>query len=186
MKHVRDFIAKVHDPAKAVNREFGVPYGVIIAQAALETGWGRYVKGNNYFGIKGEGQDFQTHEYINGVRVTLVDSFRKYQSLADSFRDYGYFLRNNPRYDPCFAHTDDPRQFAKALQKAGYATDPTYADKLIAIMKRWDLLTTYQEEAAPERKVLGVAVLYADAPFVQFRQGKDLADDVLHYLERVL
>ncbi len=138
MKHVRDFIETTKPFALQVERVYSIPFGVCIAQAALETGWGRFVKGNNYFGIKGEGQDLLTHEFINGRKVYIVDEFRAYSSMEDSFNDYGHFLTTNRRYQTAF-ETTDPEQFAIELQKAGYATDPEYADKLISIIRRWDL-----------------------------------------------
>lgn len=139
MKHVQEFIAKVKPAALKVQEAYGVPYGVCIAQAALETGWGRYVKGNNYFGIKGQGQKFATHEFVNGKKINIVDSFRAYESMEDSFEDYGHFLTTQPRYAPAFK-TKDPEQFVRELQRAGYATDPEYANKLISIMRRWNLM----------------------------------------------
>lgn len=139
MVHVQEFIAKAKPLALEVQEEYGVPYGVCIAQAALETGWGRYIKGNNYFGIKGQGQRFATHEFVNGKRINIVDSFRAYDSMEDSFEDYGRFLSTQPRYAKAFL-TKDPEQFARQLQQAGYATDPEYANKLISIMRRWGLM----------------------------------------------
>lgn len=139
MTHVRKFITKALPLALEVQDRYGIPYGVCLAQAALETGWGRYVKGNNYFGIKGRGQDFATHEYVNGEKVYVVDSFRAYKSMEDSFDDYGRFLSTQPRYADAFK-TNSPEEFAKELQRAGYATDPEYANKLILIMRRWNLL----------------------------------------------
>ena len=137
-QHVHEYIAKVTPIAQQVERVFGIPYPVTIAVSALETGWGRYVKGNNYFGIKGEGQSFKTHEFIQGEKVQVVDSFRKYSSLEESFLDFGRFLNQNPRYALALQEKD-PERFAKALQAAGYATDPEYADKLISIIRRWGL-----------------------------------------------
>lgn len=138
MKHVQEFIAKAKPLALKVQQDHGVPYGVCIAQAALETGWGRYVKGNNYFGIKGKGQDFATHEYVDGKKINIVAGFRAYESMEESFEDYGKFLHAQPRYTQALK-TKDPKQFARELQRAGYATDPEYANKLISIMRRWDL-----------------------------------------------
>ena len=139
MVHVQEFVAKAKPLALKVQEQYGVPYGVCIAQAALETGWGRFVKGNNYFGIKGQGQKFATHEFVNGKRINIVDSFRAYDSMEDSFEDYGHFLRTQPRYAKAF-QTKDPEAFARELQLAGYATDPEYASKLISIMRRWNLV----------------------------------------------
>ncbi len=139
MKHVQEFIAKAKPLALKVQEKYGVPYGVCIAQAALETGWGRYIKGNNYFGIKGQGQEFGTHEYVNGKKINIVDSFRAYESMEDSFEDYGRFLSTQPRYAEAFK-VSTPEEFARELQRAGYATDPEYANKLISIMRRWGLV----------------------------------------------
>ncbi len=68
-----EYIAKVTPIAQQVERVFGIPYPVTIAVSALETGWGRNVKGNNYFGIKGEGQSFKTDEFIQGEKIQMVD-----------------------------------------------------------------------------------------------------------------
>jgi len=138
--HVKEFLERAIPLAKEVQLHFGIPYGVVVAQSALETGWGQYVKGSNYFGIKGHGQEFATHEYINGVRVDVVDSFRAYYTMKDSFMDYGHFLTTNRRYEACFLYAQEPERFAEELQKAGYATDPEYANKLISIMTRYELL----------------------------------------------
>ena len=139
MNYVKEFIAKAKPLALKVQDRYGVPYGVCIAQAALETGWGRYVKGNNYFGIKGQGQKFATHEFVDGKKINILDSFRAYESMGDSFEDYGRFLSTQPRYAKAF-QTGNPEEFAKELQRAGYATDPEYASKLISIMRRWGLV----------------------------------------------
>lgn len=139
MQHVQEFIAKAKPLALKVQDKYGIPYGVCVAQAALETGWGRYVKGTNYFGIKGQGQQFATHEYVDGKRINIVDSFRAYESMEDSFNDYGHFLTTQPRYAKAF-QTSNSEEFARELQRAGYATDPEYASKLISIMRRWGLM----------------------------------------------
>lgn len=139
MQHVQEFIAKAKPLALKVQDKYGIPYGVCIAQAALETGWGRHVKGNNYFGIKGQGQRFATHEFVDGKKINIVDSFRAYDSMEESFEDYGRFLQTQPRYAKAF-QTSNPEEFAKELQQAGYATDPEYANKLISIMRRWGLM----------------------------------------------
>jgi len=108
---------------------------VAAAQAALESGWGSSVKGNNYFGIKGEGQQFMTHEIVDGERVNMVDSFRSFNSFPEAVQGFRDFLYDNPRYRAALA-ADSPEEQARALQEAGYATDPKYADKLISIMNQ--------------------------------------------------
>ncbi|MBV8695166.1 MAG: glucosaminidase domain-containing protein, partial [Ktedonobacteraceae bacterium] len=65
--------------------------------------------------------------------------FRKYRNMADSFRDHGHFLRDNPRYASAFQHTHDPNEFARQIQHDGYATDPQYASKLIHLMQTYNL-----------------------------------------------
>jgi flagellar protein FlgJ len=118
---------------------------VILAQAALETAWGRSILGShsgvnshNLFGIKASNWNgaailATTHEYYDGLKVKEDDAFRSYDSYADSFADYIGFLQKNPRYHSALANAHDPWQFTKALQEAGYATDPYYAQKIMQI-----------------------------------------------------
>ncbi|OYO18728.1 hypothetical protein CGZ93_14615 [Enemella dayhoffiae] len=135
--------------ARAAKAEFGVPVAVGLAQSAQETGYGHSAPGNNFYGIKCYRQvrspvafdcaDRKTTEFVNGQKVDATESFRSYRSMADSVRDHGAFLRANSRYAPAFTRTEDPDGFARALQAAGYATDPTYADSLIRIMRAKNL-----------------------------------------------
>ena len=131
-----EFIASIAPSAKAVAAELGIDPRIVIAQAALESGWGKSVKGNNLFGIKSHGQagglDVATHEVINGQRVAITDQFRAYESYDDSVRGYGDFLKENPRYQPMLNAETLEEQIAE-LGKSGYATDPEYADKVAAI-----------------------------------------------------
>jgi len=126
--------------AREASKKSGVPASIILAQAALETGWGGSTIGDakNLFGIKGTGPAgsvrVPTQEVINGRRVTINDNFRKYNSWQESIEDHGRLLQNS-RYARAMAVKNDPDQFARELQKAGYATDPEYASKLISIMK---------------------------------------------------
>ena len=149
------FIARAARAARATAKEFGVPAAVTLAQAALESNWGRahMDEANNYFGIKAYDRGgvpqigpiakgfvtLPTKEVVNGRTITVNARFRSYASMADSFRDHANFLRVNSRYAPAFEHTDEPNEFARAIAKAGYATDPAYADKLIALMRDHDL-----------------------------------------------
>ncbi|MBN6058681.1 glycoside hydrolase family 73 protein [Aggregatibacter actinomycetemcomitans] len=125
--------------AKAIEKKWGVPAEVTIAQAALESGWGKKVKGNAYFGIKGKGSkgsvNFGTHEVINGKKIGINDNFASYGGFADAANGYGEFLNKNKRYREAFKHKDNPVEFAKAVARAGYATDPEYANKLTSIIK---------------------------------------------------
>jgi tellurite resistance protein len=151
-----DFIRRVARGAQRGFKEFGVPASVTIAQAILESAWGTSGlsrKANNYFGIKAQRSgsritfgsiaigsvDFLTREQVGGGSITVTAPFRKYASIADSFRDHGKFLRENSRYRPCFTHMHEPNEFARALQRAGYATDSHYADSLIGLMRGHNL-----------------------------------------------
>ncbi|MBW6391430.1 flagellar assembly peptidoglycan hydrolase FlgJ [Billgrantia antri] len=145
-EHVRRFMERLSAPAQAASRQTGVPAELILAQAALETGWGRHEiatadGGNSYnlFGIKagsnwqGRTTDVTTHEYINGRRTRVVDTFRAYDNFEQAFTDYARLIGNNPRYS-AVTTAGNAEQAARALQSGGYATDPAYADKLIAVM----------------------------------------------------
>jgi peptidoglycan hydrolase-like protein with peptidoglycan-binding domain len=140
------FLDKVAADAIKSQRATGVPASVTLAQALLESGRGESglaKKGNNFFGIKGTGPagsvTMPTKEYEGGRWITVDAKFRKYNSPSESFTDHGNFLRKNPRYAPAFKHTDDAKQFAKEIHKAGYATDPTYAKKLGQIIDQYGL-----------------------------------------------
>ncbi|QTP59507.1 flagellar assembly peptidoglycan hydrolase FlgJ [Billgrantia antri] len=145
-EHARRFMERLSAPAQAASRQTGVPAELILAQAALETGWGRHEiatadGGNSYnlFGIKagsnwqGRTTDVTTHEYIDGRRTRVVDTFRAYDNFEQAFTDYARLIGNNPRYS-AVTTAGNAEQAARALQAGGYATDPAYADKLIAVM----------------------------------------------------
>ena len=106
----------------------GIDPGVILAQAAHETAWGRKAPGNNFFGIKGGGQTFATHEYIGGKRVNMKAGFRRYDDPRGSFLDWAKLMQT-PRYAKVLA-AKTPEEQIKALKAAGYATDPAYVSKL--------------------------------------------------------
>lgn len=141
------FVQNVWPHAQQAARDLGVRPEVLVAQAALETGWGRSVmqqadgsSSHNLFGIKasagwdGPQVSVPTLEYADGIAVRTRASFRAYGSFADSFNDYVDFLKSNPRYRDALAQADNPAAFADALQRAGYATDPAYAQKITAIV----------------------------------------------------
>ena len=90
------------------------------------------IKANN--GWQGERADIVTTEFVQGRPIKVRDAFRAYASFEESFADYAHFLQNNPRYQNAMDLRDQPVEFAKALQKSGYATDPAYASKLTNIM----------------------------------------------------
>jgi flagellar protein FlgJ len=135
-----DFVAQVLPHAQRAAAELGVTPNVLIAQAALETGWGKHTAGNNnLFGIKagshwtGATRTLHTTEFSNGTPHTEAASFRSYTSVGDSFDDYVKLIKNNPRYAGAVGSGLDNVRFASALQKAGYATDPAYARKIAAL-----------------------------------------------------
>ena len=139
-----DEFASVFGPAATeVSRQSGVPASIILAQAALETGWGEASIGDarNLFGIKGTGPagtiSVPTQEYIDGRMVTVNDNFRRYNSWMESMLDHSRLLQGS-RYADAMRNRNDPDQFARELQRAGYATDPDYASKLISIMRAND------------------------------------------------
>ncbi|MCX7099561.1 MAG: glucosaminidase domain-containing protein [Methylococcales bacterium] len=143
MSKTDDFIKKCTIPAQESERDAGVPTAITIAQACVESGWGEHHIGeaNNYFGVKAQkGEDsvsVETKEFVHGKYITIAASFKKYKSMQDSFVDHGRFLKNNARYASIlfeYAKTGNSDDFARGLQKAGYATDPKYAELLINIM----------------------------------------------------
>lgn len=146
-----EFQTRLMPHAQAASRMTGIPAQFMLGQAALETGWGRReiraadgTPSHNLFGVKagsnwkGAVVETVTTEYVNGVPQKSVEKFRAYDSYADAFRDYANLLRSNPRYAGVMeqaAQGLDADGFANGLQRAGYATDPNYADKLSRIIK---------------------------------------------------
>lgn len=142
-KNAEDFTRDVWPHAERVANRLNVPTEAIVAQAALETGWGAHVpqRGDgsssfNLFGIKA-GQNWSgsrvtktTLEFANGLPQPELASFRAYDDVAATFDDYSELLLDNPRYAGVRGHGDDVAGFARALQASGYATDPAYAEKL--------------------------------------------------------
>lgn len=139
------FVASIWQHAQRAAKELGVDARALVAQAALETGWGkRHIKhadgstSHNLFGIKANGWNGQravagTHEYVDGVRRNETASFRAYSSPAESIADYVRLLKTSPRYQQALQAGTDVQGFARGLQRAGYATDPRYAAKIAAI-----------------------------------------------------
>ena len=156
----QEFVATMLPMAQAAAEKIGVDPRYLVAQAALETGWGksiiRTLDGNsshNLFGIKshgsweGESARVLTTEYKGGKAVKEAASFRAYDSYAQSFEDYVSFLQNNGRYEKALSSTENPERFVKELQQAGYATDPNYARKISQIARK---MQTYQTIAAAD------------------------------------
>jgi len=146
--HVESFVQRLLPHAQAASADSGIPAHFMMGQAALETGWGRAEirsadgqNSHNLFGIKAGGNwsgrtvDIVTTEYVNGKPQKQVDTFRAYDSYADSFRDYANMLRGNARYQNVVAAGHNATGFAQGLQQAGYATDPNYAQKLMSVIR---------------------------------------------------
>jgi len=143
----QEFISKIAMAAQYAAQQTGVPASISIAQAALESGWGESgltKAGNNLFGIKADsrwrGQTLilDTKEFLNGQWVVVPAKWRKYASWQASIEDHAAFLKCNPRYLACFQCVT-PDAFVRALAKAGYATDPIYAEKVIGVMSQHNL-----------------------------------------------
>lgn len=148
--HIRDFVSRMSAAAKVASEQSGVHAKLILSQAALESGWGRREilredgsTSHNLFGIKagsswkGDVVHITTTEYENGVPRKMKQPFRAYGSYEEAFADYAKLVGSSKRYaDVLEAPTAEAA--AKRIQKAGYATDPAYADKLISIMGYFD------------------------------------------------
>jgi hypothetical protein len=144
-----EFIAAVGAAAQRSRRTSGVPASVTVAQAILESDWGRSRlarQGNNLFGIKalnGAGPagtvTLATWEHVDGADVVVQAPFKAYFTLDESIDDHGRFFTRNKRYADALAVANDAQAFARAIQNDGYATDPSYASKLIRLMDRYDL-----------------------------------------------
>jgi flagellar protein FlgJ len=144
----KDFVSALIKPAQKVQQKLGVPFEVVIAQAALETGWGHKIikdqhgdSSNNLFNIKadsrwaGDKVTKDTLEFEQGAMIKKAEPFRMYQTLSDSVDDYIHFLSNSERYQDALQKSNNVEHFLQGLQKAGYATDPQYADKIIGTLK---------------------------------------------------
>ena len=143
----RDFVKTLYPIAEEAASSIGVDPRVLLAQSALETGWGRKMiampdgsNSHNLFGIKadarwaGEQATVKTVEFRNGVAALEKASFRSYGSYEESFKDYVKFLQENPRYQEALSQSHDANSFTQRLQDAGYATDPVYAKKIARVM----------------------------------------------------
>jgi flagellar protein FlgJ len=155
-----EFVQQLWPCAEEAGRELGIDPRNLLAQAALETGWGKSLpcdaNGNpsyNFFGIKAGGNwqggsvSVKTLEFEGGLPTPRQAKFRAYESAAHSFRDYVSVLRDNPRYAAALNTGKDAKAFATALQKGGYATDPAYAQKIASIAQNL-AATTYSLKSA--------------------------------------
>lgn len=148
-----DFLDQLVPAARTCQRTTGIPASFTLAQAALESSWGKRAIGCNLFGIKadkswkGAVTMVNTHEVIKGKSTPMVDRFRCYASWSDCLQDRVEFFLRNPRYAKCFAEKTG-EGWCRAAAAAGYATDPDYADKLIAIIRGRNLTRFDQVEKA--------------------------------------
>lgn len=154
-QHQLDFVQQHRDAAQAAQAQTGIPAQFMVAQAAHESAWGRREiknadgsSSNNVFGIKagagwrGRVAEVTTTEYIDGTAHKVTAKFRAYDSHADAFNDYARLMKNSPRYSQLVSQVAagastgpaSAAEFAQGLQRAGYATDPAYADKLTRVI----------------------------------------------------
>ena len=146
-KSAAGFVQQHTQAAQAAEAQTGIPAAFMIAQSAHETGWGKKeiigrdgTHSNNLFGIKagsswnGPTVDVMTTEFSGGRAQKVVQKFRAYANHAESFADYAKLMKDSPRYQKVVAAGTDAKGFAQGLQKAGYATDPAYADKLSRVI----------------------------------------------------
>ncbi|MFY3769186.1 Peptidoglycan hydrolase FlgJ [Providencia manganoxydans] len=144
----QNFISQLIEPAKAASQKSGISHLLVLAQAALESGWGRREiltaegkSSHNLFGIKagknwqGPTTNIMTTEVINGKSIKMRDDFRVYGSYEEAIADYINLLTENPRYRDV-KHAQSPEVAARRLHQAGYATDPNYSDKLISLINQ--------------------------------------------------
>ena len=158
----RKFVSDLRPFAIKTQNKTGIHADFILAQAALESGWGRRAPGNMYFGVKdtdginGNEQLLTTTEYsknpnlkfpvilsvtseirkgVQWFRYRIKDYFRKYKSPEESFTDHANFFTRNRRYREALKFRSDPYTFATEVAKAGYATDPEYVKKLHSIIR---------------------------------------------------
>lgn len=153
-----EFARDLWPHAERAAARLGVAPEVLIAQAALETGWGgqqiRHADGRsayNLFGIKADTRwsgarvEVETTEYVDGAPRRERAAFRAYESLAQAFDDYARFLQDDRRYGQALAAAPDAEGYLRGLQAAGYATDPAYADKILDILGRGSFQTRVAE-----------------------------------------
>lgn len=156
------FVQAIIPTAQRLQRQYGIYASVSMAQAMLESDYGQSglaADYNNLFGVKTDasdpdGADLVTAEFVNGEWIEITDRFKVYESWAASMEAHALLLVNGTTWDPDFYQDVTqgltPVDQARGLQSAGYATDPDYADKLIAMMEQWDLYQYNQPEQSQE------------------------------------
>lgn len=145
-----DFIKEIAPIAQNIDHEYGIFASLTIAQAALESDFGRSTlasKYHNLFGVKGSDlsntKELETQEYLNGKWVTITDRFRVYPSVKESVTNHALLFVNGTTWNKNqYEHVlsaKSPSEAAKALEQDGYATDPTYASKLVELIQQYNL-----------------------------------------------
>jgi flagellum-specific peptidoglycan hydrolase FlgJ len=141
----RAFFDRILPYALETQAMTGIPASVTMAQAALESGWGKHAPGNNFFGIKGKGpagiQKLSTREFINGRWQRTLANFRRYNNALESFLDHALVISEGKNLKHAMQHTASARDFVHALQsgKYRYATDPQYEAKIMQLITRYGL-----------------------------------------------
>ncbi len=148
-KSPEHFVSSLMPAARKAARELGTEPEAVLAIAALETGWGKHVipgdKGissYNLFGIKATDRasakqvNIMTLEYRNGAMEKVKQPFRTYSSAISSVADFSAFIRENPRYESVLRKSNSPKEFLEGIHNAGYATDPDYATKAVAVLNK--------------------------------------------------
>jgi peptidoglycan hydrolase FlgJ len=185
------FVRDVWPHAEEAGAQLGVNPVSLVAQAALETNWGRSLphsaagSSNNLFGIKAESSwsgsavSAGTQEFTagGGAAAATTASFRSYASAGDSFQDYVALLRSNPRFSGALNQGDDVAGFASALQRGGYATDPQYAHKVTAVARQ--VIGSIQAGSTEGGSLRGGSLQAASD------QGDSLRDAVLKFASAV-
>lgn len=190
----RAFLAQHAQAAQKAQASSGIPATFMVAQAALETGWGqheiRFEDGrtsHNLFGIRAGGHwkgpvaEIWTTEFVNGSPQKVRGQFRAYGSYEESFNDYARLISQSPRYAPAMRQLGDPQAFATALQQAGYATAPNYASVLSAMIEKTQRMQGLPAPAVAAATRSGTALpptaMPTTAQMLSMRQGGQSASE---------
>lgn len=157
-ENTNDFVKALWSSAKEAAQIIGVDPKLLLAQAALETNWGKNIiphedggSTHNLFNIKADKSwsskfaSFSTIEQRDNVLIKEKSKFRAYNSYLDSFIDYADFLKQNNRYTEALQNASDPKKFVQSLQNANYATDSLYSEKVMDIFssRKFNALFTH-------------------------------------------
>lgn len=160
-----EFLRNAVPAAQYTHKTYGVPASITLAQAILESGWGKSAlaqKANNFFGVKAAAHaapdsyaEFPTYEFVDGRKTAVMAQFAKYPSPTLGFAAHARLLALSERYRPAMACRGDVEMFSEQLQRCGYSTNPSYARSLMELVKEFDL-TQYDiqpDPAAPAAEV---------------------------------